>query len=96
MFGADWRLKNTEGDSPWLLALKTFQSKFGFANVERDRNMVLHCLHSVGAEGPSDLAPNSRDFDWKPPVTEKNMLRKRCRHLFDEFLGKRLPTPPAL
>ena len=87
VFGADWRLRNTEGDSPWFLALKTFQSKFGFANVERDRNMVLHCLHSVGAEGPSDLAANSRDFDWKPPVTEKNMLRKRCRHLFDEFLG---------
>ena len=50
VFGADWRLRNGEGDIPWTVALKTFQSKFGFAGVERERNLVLHCLHSVGAE----------------------------------------------
>lgn len=88
VFGADWRKKNGEGETPWTIALKSFQSKFGFANVERDRNLILHCLHSVGAEGPSDLTPNARDFDWKPPITEKNQLGKRCRHLFDDFLGK--------
>jgi hypothetical protein len=50
VFGADWRLKNAEGDTAWTVVLKSFQSKFGFAGVERERNVVLHCLHSVGAE----------------------------------------------
>lgn len=88
VFGGDWRARNGEGETPWSLALKTFQSKFGFANVEKERNLVLHCLHAVGAEGPADTTPGARDFDWKPPVTDKNMLGKRTRHLFDEFLGK--------
>ena len=81
-------MKNGEGETPWTIALKSLQSKFGFASVEMERNLVLHCLHSIGAEGPSDLSPNARDFDWKPPVNEKNQLGKRCRHLFDDFLGK--------
>ena len=79
VFGGDWRARNGEGDTPWSLALKTFQSKFGFANVEKERNLVLHCLHAVGAEGPADATPGARDFDWKPPVTDKNMLGKRTR-----------------
>ena len=28
----------------------------------------------------------AKEFDWKPPVTDKNRLHLRCRHLFDEFL----------
>eukprot|EP00092_Neocalanus_flemingeri_P020293 GFUD01021983.1.p1 GENE.GFUD01021983.1~~GFUD01021983.1.p1 ORF type:complete len:830 (-),score=300.05 GFUD01021983.1:470-2959(-) len=87
IFGADYKMKNKDGDNPWLLALKTHQSKFAF-NVEKERNMVLHTLHALGAQGPSDLSNTPKDFDWKPPVTEKNHLQKRCRHLFDEFLDK--------
>ena len=68
-----------------MLALKTHQSKFAF-NVDRDRNMILHTLHAIGDEGPSDLTSTHKDFDWKPTVTEKNQIQKRCRNLFDEFL----------
>jgi len=85
VFGADYRIKNNAGDNPWMLALKTHQSKFAF-NVDRDRNMILHTLHAIGDEGPSDLTSTHKDFDWKPPVTEKNQIQKRCRNLFDEFL----------
>jgi len=87
IFGADYKLKNKEGDNPWMLALKTHQSKFAF-NIDKDRNMVLHTLHALGAEGPSDLSATPKDFDWKPPITEKNQIQKRCRNLFDEFLDK--------
>ena len=86
VFGADWNLKNNAGDTPWMVALKTNQSKFTFKDVELERNMLLHTLHSIGAEGPTDLTPTTKEFDWKPPVTDKNRLHKRCRHLFDDFL----------
>lgn len=85
VFRANYSLKNKSDDTPWRLALKTHQSKFAF-NVEKERNMILHTLHSIGAEGPSDLGPTPKDFDWKPAVTDKNRLYKRCRHQFDEFL----------
>ena len=85
VFRASFHLKNKAGDTPWRLALKTHQSKFAF-NVEKERNMILHTLHSIGAEGPSDLSPTPKDFDWKPAVTDKTRLYKRCRHQFDEFL----------
>jgi len=87
VFGADYKIKNKAGDNPWMLALKTHQSKFAF-NVEKERNLILHTLHAIGDEGPSDLASTHKDFDWKPPVTEKNQIQKRCRNLFDEFLDK--------
>ena len=48
--------------------------------------MILHTLHSIGAQGPGDLLSPAKEFDWKPPVTDKNRVHKRCRHLFDEFL----------
>jgi len=88
IFGADHRIKNREGENPWMLALKTHQSKFAF-NVDKERNMALHTLHALGAEGPGDLSSSPpKDFDWKPPVTDKNQIQKRCRSLFDEFLDK--------
>ena len=86
VFGADWNIKNKVGDTAWMVALKTNQSKFTFKDVDLERNMVLHTLHSIGAEGPTDLSPTTKEFDWKPPVTDKNRLHKRCRHLFDDFL----------
>ena len=85
VFRANFCLKNKAGETPWTLALKTHQSKFAF-NVENSRNMILHTLHSIGASGPSDLTPTPKDFDWKPPVTDKTRLYQRCRHQFDEFL----------
>ena len=85
VFRADFNLQNKAGDTAWSLALKTHQSKFAF-NVEKERNLILHTLHSLGAEGPSDLGPTPKDFDWKPAVTDKTRLHKRCRHQFDEFL----------
>jgi len=86
VFGADFNLKNKSGDTPWILALKTHQAKFSFKDVEKERNMILHTLHSIGAQGPSELLTPAKEFDWKPPVTDKNRLHLRCRHLFDEFL----------
>ena len=89
VFGADWTLMNRERDTPWTLTLRTFESKF--EDVERNKNMVLHCLHAVGAEvklsmnifihlniqGPLDLLPNTPYFKWKP--LEEIMYGKRTR-----------------
>jgi len=85
VFGANYKLQNNNGDNPWMLALKTHQSKFAF-NVDRDRNMILYTLHSIGDTGPGELNSSHNDFDWKPSVNEKNQIQKRCRTLFDEFL----------
>jgi len=87
VFGADYRMKNRTGENPWMLALKTHQSKFAF-NYDKERNLILHTLHAIGDEGPSELASTHNDFDWKPTVTDKNQIQKRCRNLFDEFLDK--------
>ena len=86
VFGADHGLKNAAGDTAWVVALKVHQAKFSFKDVELERNMILHTLHSVGAQGPSDLTPTAKEFDWKPPVTDKTRLHHRARHLFDDLL----------
>jgi len=86
VFGADYGVKNKAGDTPWKVALRTHQSKFSFKDIDTLRNMILHTLHAIGDQGPSDLTPTAKDFDWEPPVTDKNRLHKRCRHLFDDFL----------
>jgi len=57
VFGADFNLKNKSGDTPWMLALKTHQAKFSFKDVEKERNMILHTLHSIGAQV-------TEMFDW--------------------------------
>jgi len=85
VFGSDFSLKNKSGLTPWMVALKTHQSKFAF-NVDKERNMILHTLHAIGDEGPSDLNSTHNDFDWKPTSNEKNQIPRRCRNLFDEFL----------
>ena len=85
VFGADYSAVNKSGESVWMLALRSHQSKM-LSNLDRERNMILHTLHSIGAAGPGDLSSTPRDFDWKPAVTEKNKTHRRCRALFDEFL----------
>ena len=87
MFGADYTIMNKDGHTPWTLTLKTYQSTCLF-NKEKEKNMILYTLHAIGAEGPSDLTPTARNFEWVPPVTEKSTIHKRCRTLFDDFLDK--------
>ena len=91
VFNADYNLLNKAGDTPWLVALKTHQQKLSnvYKDIAAERNMMLYTLHSVGANGPSDIKNLADDsnFDWQPPVTESSKRYMRTRHLFDEFLA---------
>ena len=91
VFNAKYTIKNKDGDNPWMVALKTHQAKFSnvYKDIVAERNMMLHTLHSVGANGPKDIN-TTEEFDWTPPITDSNRLYKRSQHTFDEFIDRTL------
>merc|ERR1719319_285427 len=89
VFGADFSIKNKVGDNVWYQTLRAFEKSY--LNYDKERDQILHCLQAIGATGPSDLTPGSKDFEWKPQKSKTKVeddVHRRCRHLLDEFLEK--------